>query len=85
MHFHDTYGMSVANVLSARRRGVAVFDASTGGIGGCPYAPGASGNVSTEAVIGALEAAGERTGVDRAALARARSVIAASLGHARRA
>lgn len=85
MHFHDTYGRAVANVLAAWRRGVAIFDASTGGIGGCPYAPGASGNVSTEAVIGALGAAGEAVGVDPAALARARGVIAASLGHPLRA
>ena len=81
MHFHDTYGRAVENVLAAWRRGVVIFDASTGGIGGCPYAPGASGNVSTEAVIGALGAAGEVVGVDLAALARARGVIAASLGH----
>jgi len=85
MHFHDTYGRAVANVLAARRRGVATFDASTGGIGGCPYAPGASGNVATEAVIEALRAAGEVVGVDLAALARARGVIAASLGRPLRA
>jgi len=85
MHFHDTYGRAVANVMAAWRRGVAIFDASTGGIGGCPYAPGASGNVSTEAVIGAFGAAGEAVGVDLAALARARGVIAASLGHPLRA
>lgn len=80
MHFHDTYGRAVANVLAAWRRGIATFDASTGGIGGCPYAPGAAGNVSTEAVIEALGAAGVRLGVDTAALARARGVIGASLG-----
>jgi hydroxymethylglutaryl-CoA lyase len=85
MHYHDTYGRAVANVLAAWRHGVATFDASTGGIGGCPYAPGASGNVSTEAVIGALRAAGEAVGVDLAALARARGVIAASLGRPLRA
>jgi len=85
MHFHDTYGRAVANVLAAWRRGVAIFDASTGGIGGCPYAPGASGNVSTEAVIGALGAVGEAVGVDLAALGRARGVIATSLGHPLRA
>jgi hydroxymethylglutaryl-CoA lyase len=85
MHYHDTYGRAVANVLAAWRHGVATFDASTGGIGGCPYAPGASGNVSTEAVIEALRAAGEAVGVDLAALARARGVIAASLGRPLRA
>jgi hydroxymethylglutaryl-CoA lyase len=80
MHFHDTYGHAVENVLTAWRRGITIFDASTGGIGGCPYAPGAAGNVSMEAVIEALRAAGEPVDVDRAALSRARSVIAASLG-----
>jgi hydroxymethylglutaryl-CoA lyase len=85
MHFHDTYGHAVDNVLASRRRGITAFDASTGGIGGCPYAPGASGNVSTESVIAALEAAGDRTGIDPAALARARGVIQASLGRPLRA
>lgn len=80
LHFHDTYGHAVNNVLTAWRRGITIFDASTGGIGGCPYAPGAAGNVSTEAVIEALKAAGETVTVDSAALARARGVIAASLG-----
>lgn len=85
MHFHDTYQRAVMNVLEARRRGITVFDASTGGIGGCPYAPGASGNVSMEMVIEALEAAGEAIGVDREALRRARGVIEPSLGHPLRA
>jgi hydroxymethylglutaryl-CoA lyase len=80
MHFHDTYGRAVANVLASWRRGITTFDASTGGIGGCPYAPGAAGNVATEAVIGALEGVGEVVGVDPAALARARGVIGSSLG-----
>jgi hydroxymethylglutaryl-CoA lyase len=80
MHFHDTYGHAVENVLASRRLGITIFDASTGGIGGCPYAPGASGNVSMEAVIAALEPLGDRTGVDPAALAQARRVIEPSLG-----
>jgi hydroxymethylglutaryl-CoA lyase len=82
MHFHDTYGRAVANVLEARRRGVRTFDASVGGLGGCPYAPGAAGNVATEAVVRALRAAGDETGVDVEALARARAVIAPSIGRA---
>jgi hydroxymethylglutaryl-CoA lyase len=82
MHFHDTYHHALDNVLASLKRGITTFDASTGGIGGCPYAPGASGNVSMERVIGALEAAGEPTGVDLEALARARGVIEASLGRA---
>jgi hydroxymethylglutaryl-CoA lyase len=85
MHFHDTYQRAVMNVLAAHRRGITVFDASTGGIGGCPYAPGASGNVSMEMVIEALEAAGEVLPVDREALRRARDVIEPSLGHPLRA
>jgi hydroxymethylglutaryl-CoA lyase len=80
MHFHDTYGHAVDNVLAAFARGMTVFDASTGGIGGCPYAPGATGNVSMESVIEALRAHGETVPVDLDALARARSVILPSLG-----
>lgn len=63
-HMHDTYGRAVANCRAAFDRGVRTFDASAGGIGGCPYAPGASGNVSTQALVGAFP----DTGVDRAAL-----------------
>lgn len=63
-HFHDTWGMGVANVYAALQSGVAVFDASVGGLGGCPFAPGASGNVATEDVVYMLEGAGVDTGVD---------------------
>lgn len=63
-HFHDTWGMGVANVYAALQSGVAVFDASVGGLGGCPFAPGASGNVATEDVVYMLEGAGIDTGVD---------------------
>lgn len=80
MHFHDTYGRAVENVRAARRRGVRTFDASVGGLGGCPYAPGASGNVATEAVVRALGAEGEEVGVDLEALARARALIAPAVG-----
>jgi hydroxymethylglutaryl-CoA lyase len=80
MHFHDTYGHAVENVLAAYARGITIFDASTGGIGGCPYAPGATGNVSMERVIAALTGAGEAIPVDPGALARARSVISPALG-----
>src|SRR5262245_56554812 len=65
LHFHDTYGMAVANVLTAwSEYGVASFDTSAGGLGGCPYAPGASGNVATEDVVYALRASGASVGVD---------------------
>jgi hydroxymethylglutaryl-CoA lyase len=80
MHFHDTYQHAIENVLASRRRGIALFDSSAGGIGGCPYAPGASGNVATEAVVEALRREGDEVGVDLEAVRRARNVIAAALG-----
>jgi len=58
MHFHDTYGTAIANVLASYERGIAVFDSSAGGVGGCPFAPGAAGNVATEDLISALARAG---------------------------
>ncbi len=68
LHCHDTFGQAVANVLAAAEMGVRVFDGSAGGIGGCPYAPGAPGNVSTEALVRAFPG---QTGVDPDALASA--------------
>ncbi len=70
-HFHDTGGRAIDNVRVALKRGVSTFDAAAGGLGGCPYAPGAQGNVATEAVVEMLEAEGLTTGIDREALARA--------------
>jgi hydroxymethylglutaryl-CoA lyase len=63
-HFHDTRGLGLANVLAALDAGVRAFDASLGGLGGCPYAPGASGNICTEDLVFMLEAMGLRTGID---------------------
>ena len=63
-HFHDTYGQGVANVWQAHQCGMRVFDSSVGGLGGCPYAPGAKGNVATEDVVYMFENAGVETGVD---------------------
>jgi hydroxymethylglutaryl-CoA lyase len=80
MHFHDTYGHAADNVLASWERGIETFDSSAGGIGGCPYAPGASGNVATEVVVEVLRAAGAEVRVDLAALAAAREVIAGALG-----
>jgi hydroxymethylglutaryl-CoA lyase len=80
MHFHDTYRNAVENVIAAYRRGITIFDSSAGGIGGCPYAPGASGNVATEAVVRALRAEGAEVPVDLEALADARNVIGEALG-----
>ncbi len=69
-HFHDTGGRALDNIAVALARGVRVFDAAVGGLGGCPYAPGAAGNVATEAVHDRLEALGFDTGLDRDVLAR---------------
>jgi hydroxymethylglutaryl-CoA lyase len=64
MHFHDTYGMAVANVYQSLQMGITTFDSSAGGLGGCPYAPGASGNVATEDLLYLLDRLGIETGVD---------------------
>lgn len=64
LHFHDTRGTALANVLAALQQGVTVFDGSIGGLGGCPYAPGASGNVATEDLVNMLEEMGICTGID---------------------
>jgi hydroxymethylglutaryl-CoA lyase len=68
LHFHNTRGTGLANVLTALELGVTEFDASVGGIGGCPYAPGASGNIATEEVVHMLEDMGAPTGIDLDAL-----------------
>ena len=77
-HFHDTGGRALDNIAVALERGLRVFDASAGGLGGCPYAPGAAGNVATEAVAGWLAAQGWQTGLDADVLARA-AVLARGL------
>ena len=63
-HFHDTYGQALANILASLEMGVAVFDSSVAGLGGCPYAPGATGNVASEDVLYMLDGLGIETGVD---------------------
>ncbi|BBI73936.2 hypothetical protein HAALTHF_33990n [Vreelandella aquamarina] len=63
-HFHDTYGMAIANLYAVLEEGVSVIDAATAGLGGCPYAKGASGNVATEDVLYLLEGLGIDTGID---------------------
>jgi hydroxymethylglutaryl-CoA lyase len=70
-HFHDTKGRALANIAVALSRGLRVFDAAVGGLGGCPYAPGAAGNVATEAVADLLRQMGYTTGIDTARLAQA--------------
>jgi hydroxymethylglutaryl-CoA lyase len=68
LHFHDTYGRALANTVAAMQAGAAQFDGSVGGLGGCPYAPGASGNVATEDMVSMLDTMGIQTGVDLTAL-----------------
>jgi len=68
LHFHDTYGRALANTVAAMQAGAMQFDGSVGGLGGCPYAPGASGNVATEDMVSMLEKMGIKTGVDLGAL-----------------
>lgn len=82
VHCHDTRGTALANVLSALLCGVTTVDASAGGLGGCPYAPGASGNLATEDLLYMLHGMGIETGVDLARVAEASRGLAASLGHA---
>jgi hydroxymethylglutaryl-CoA lyase len=80
IHAHDTYGQALANVLTALELGVRVIDGSVAGLGGCPYAKGASGNVATEDVIYMLDGMGVRTGVDSDAVIAAGSMICKALG-----
>ncbi len=79
-HFHDTYGQALANILACMERGVATFDDSVAGLGGCPYARGASGNVATEDVLYMLRGLGIETGVDLDAVIDAGCFISDALG-----
>jgi isopropylmalate/homocitrate/citramalate synthase len=81
VHFHDTRGTALANVVAALLAGVAIVDSSAGGLGGCPYAPGASGNLATEDLLYMLHGMGIATGVDLAKVAAASRAIAPRLGH----
>src|SRR5438445_447022 len=74
-HFHDTRGLGLANALAAYEEGVRHFDSSLGGLGGCPFAPGASGNVITEDLVFMFESMGVSTGVDFDALLKARGLL----------
>lgn len=82
LHLHDTRGMGIANILAAVKEGVTWFDTSLGGMGGCPFIPGATGNVATEDVVWALEQSGYSTGVDATAVARESRRIADHVQHA---
>jgi hydroxymethylglutaryl-CoA lyase len=81
LHFHNTRGMGLANVLAAVQAGVDRFDGSLGGLGGCPYAPGASGNISSEDAIHMLEAMGYDTGIDLDRLLQVARELPAIVGH----
>ncbi len=80
LHFHDTRGTALANVCESLREGVRIFDASAGGFGGCPYAPGASGNLATEDLVHLLHGMGYETGVDLSRVAAATRMLQPSLG-----
>ena len=80
MHFHDTYGMAIANVYQALQMGFMIFDSSAGGLGGCPYAPGASGNLATEDLVYLLDRLGIKSGVSLDLVRRASYFIARELG-----
>jgi hydroxymethylglutaryl-CoA lyase len=79
-HFHDSYGMAIANIYASLQMGVAAFDSSVAGLGGCPYAPGASGNVATEDVIYLLNGLGIESGIDLEAIVDTAWWISAHLG-----
>ena len=81
LHFHDTRGTALANVLTALQMGVSTFDSSAGGLGGCPYAPGATGNLATEDLIYMLDGLGIETGVNLAAVVEASTYIEPRVGH----
>jgi len=79
VHFHDTRGQALANVLACLETGVAVIDASVSGLGGCPHAPGASGNLATEDLVYMLQGMGIETGVDLDKLIATGNYISAAL------
>ena len=81
VHFHDTRGTALANILVAVEMGITTVDAALGGLGGCPYAPGASGNVSTEDVVYMLEGMGVRTGIDLDKLVDCGRLASTFVGH----
>jgi hydroxymethylglutaryl-CoA lyase len=80
LHFHDTYGQALANLLACLELGVSVVDSAVAGLGGCPYARGATGNVATEDVAYMLDGMGIETGLDLGRLCAAGQMISAELG-----
>ncbi|KAL4803571.1 hypothetical protein BDV18DRAFT_42951 [Aspergillus unguis] len=82
LHFHDTYGQALVNTIVGLEHGVRIFDSSVGGLGGCPYSKGATGNVSTEDLIHTVHGLGMHTGIDLAEMSRIGSWISGELGRA---
>lgn len=80
MHFHDTYGTAIANIVKSLEMGILTFDSSIGGLGGCPYAKGASGNVATEDVHYLFTKMGKQTGLNAKKLLEAAYFIESKLG-----
>lgn len=81
LHFHDTRGTALANVLTALDLGISTFDSSAGGLGGCPYAPGATGNLATEDLVYMLNGLGIDTGIDLDAVVAASAILVPHIGH----
>ncbi len=81
LHFHDTRGTALANVYAALQNGVTIFDSSSGGLGGCPYAPGATGNLGTEDLLYMLHGMGIETGIDLGKIRTASRFIAGIVDH----
>jgi hydroxymethylglutaryl-CoA lyase len=81
VHFHDTQGTALANCLVALTLGITTIDSSVGGLGGCPYAPGASGNLATDDVVAMLHAMGIETGIDLDKLIEASRLVSTYVGH----
>jgi hydroxymethylglutaryl-CoA lyase len=79
LHLHNTRGLGLANVVAGLEEGITTFDASLGGLGGCPFAPGASGNIVTEDLVFMLQAMGCETGIDLAKLLKVREIVAGAL------
>lgn len=80
MHFHDTYGMALANTLVSLEMGISTFDSTVGGLGGCPYAPGASGNIATEDLLYMLNGMRMETGIDAAKMLEAARFLQGKMG-----
>lgn len=82
LHFHDTYGQALVNTVVGLEAGVRTFDSAVGGLGGCPYSPGATGNVASEDMVHLFESLGLKTGVDIATLAEVGDWISREVGRA---